>query len=288
MNMNNRKLSVGVLVLSLLCMGVSAPSQVDAAKTKTQRIKLSQTKLTMTVGKTKTLKVKGTPAKLAKKVKWKSSKTKVVKVSSKGKLTAKKAGTAKITVTSKTNKKIKAVCKVTVKAKKTSTAPTSGSAISYPTWGLADAPYGTSTNGAIQFESHYYSHASYQSACFTSFQSFQDFFTQQVKQPYFWTAEYNGEYKMASEMIKKYDANFFQNKVLFYTEKNSYAGSYKLDRVELVSNMAGARDCRIVFKYVPESPGTFSIGGYISGGIFVELNRDELKQVSQIYVCTEK
>ena len=60
------------------------------------------------------VKVKPNKAKY-KKVTYKSSKKKVVKVSSKGKLTACQAGTAKITVRSKTNKKKKAVLTIVVK-----------------------------------------------------------------------------------------------------------------------------------------------------------------------------
>ena len=74
---------------------------------------ISKTKLTMTVGSTKTIKVKN--AKTS--VKWSSSKTKVATVSSKGKIKAKKTGTA--TITAKVNGG-KVTCKVTVKKKGTS------------------------------------------------------------------------------------------------------------------------------------------------------------------------
>lgn len=77
-------------------------------------VKLSKKSMTLTVGQSKTLKLKGTK----KKVKWSSNKKSVATVSSKGKVTAKKAGTAKITA--KVGKK-KYTCKITVKNKKTST-----------------------------------------------------------------------------------------------------------------------------------------------------------------------
>ncbi len=128
MSKNSKRISIGVLALGLLCMGVSVPSQVDAAKTKTQKIKLSQTKLTMTVGKTKTLKVKGTPAKLAKKVKWKSSNKKIAVIKStkgtkkqKATILAKKKGNC--TITAKVGKK-KLKCKVKVTSAVTTPAPT--------------------------------------------------------------------------------------------------------------------------------------------------------------------
>ena len=71
---------------------------------------ISKKKVTVYVGNTTTLSVKGTK----KTVKWKSSNKKVATVSSKGKVTGKKTGTAKITAT--IGKK-KYTCTVTVKKK---------------------------------------------------------------------------------------------------------------------------------------------------------------------------
>ncbi len=79
-------------------------STVEAAS----KVKLNKKKITLYVGKTTTLKVKGTK----KKVKWSSSKKSVATVSSKGKVKAKKKGTT--TITAKVGGK-KYKCKVTVK-----------------------------------------------------------------------------------------------------------------------------------------------------------------------------
>ena len=75
---------------------------------------LSKKKLTMSVGESKTLKVKNTK----KKVKWSSGKKSVASVSKKGRVKAKKKGKAK--VIAKIKKK-KYICKVTVKVKKKQT-----------------------------------------------------------------------------------------------------------------------------------------------------------------------
>ena len=73
-------------------------SQSSFAATKTVKsIKLSNKKITLTVGQSKTLKATVKPAGTNKKVVWKSSNKAVVTVSSKGKLKAKKTGTAVIT-----------------------------------------------------------------------------------------------------------------------------------------------------------------------------------------------
>ncbi len=77
-------------------------------------VKLSKTKLTITVGKTKTIKLKNAKKK---NVKWSSSNKKIATVTKAGKIKAKKKGSVKITA--KYDGK-KYVCKVTVKAKKTS------------------------------------------------------------------------------------------------------------------------------------------------------------------------
>ena len=87
---------------------VTVGDQVQAAK-----IKLNKTKLSLKKGKTYTLKATVTPKDCTDKaVKWKSSKSSVVKVDANGKVTAKKAGTATITATTKNG--LKATCKITV------------------------------------------------------------------------------------------------------------------------------------------------------------------------------
>lgn len=91
------------IILAVMVLFVSFPIQTEAAT-----VKLNKTKATIYVGKTTTLKIKGT----SKKVTWKSSNKNVASVTQKGKVTAKKAGTA--TITAKVGKK-SYKCKVTVK-----------------------------------------------------------------------------------------------------------------------------------------------------------------------------
>ena len=98
-------------VLALMMIfSVFPATQVNAAT----KPKLSKTKITMTVGQSKKLKVKGISKKRAKRIKWKSSKKKVVTVTKTGKIKARKAG--KATITAKVGKK-KLKCKVVVKRK---------------------------------------------------------------------------------------------------------------------------------------------------------------------------
>lgn len=99
-------------VLALMMIfSVFPATQVNAAT----KPKLSKTKITMTVGQSKKLKVKGISKKRAKRIKWKSSKKKVVTVTKTGKLKARKAG--KAVITAKIGKK-KLKCKVVVKRKR--------------------------------------------------------------------------------------------------------------------------------------------------------------------------
>lgn len=96
-----------VLVLSLLLTFCYSP----AAESKAAAIKLNKTSLTLTVGSSSTLKVKGVKAK---KVKWSSNKKYVATVTAAGKVKAKATGSA--TITAKVSKK-KLRCKVSVKTK---------------------------------------------------------------------------------------------------------------------------------------------------------------------------
>ena len=103
--MKFRKRSL-VMMLVLVCMLAMLPLQAFAAK---KSITLNNSKLTITVGKSKTLKATVTGP--SKKVKWTSSKPAVATVNSDGKVTAKKAG--KTTIKAKANGKT-AKCVVTV------------------------------------------------------------------------------------------------------------------------------------------------------------------------------
>ena len=104
--------------------------------------KLNRTKVTLSVGKSVTLKVK----RAKKKVKWSTSNKKIAKVTAKGKIRAVAPGTAKITA--KTGS-VKLVCKVTVKAKAEpgtpGTAPTAPSAAPSAKPGVTSPAAGTST-----------------------------------------------------------------------------------------------------------------------------------------------
>lgn len=95
----------------MMVFSIFPATQVNAAT----KPKLSKTKITMTVGQSKKLKVKGISKKRAKRIKWKSSKKKVVTVTKTGKLKARKAG--KAVITAKIGKK-KLKCKVVVKRKR--------------------------------------------------------------------------------------------------------------------------------------------------------------------------
>ena len=89
---------------------------VEAAAIAVTGVKLDRTKLTLTVGYSKTLVATVSPEDASNKdVTWKSSKTSVATVDQNGKVTAVKAGTAKITVTTADGDHT-ATCNVTVEA----------------------------------------------------------------------------------------------------------------------------------------------------------------------------
>lgn len=107
-----------VLLLSSFAMGANTP--------KSQKVpSLSAKAVSLSVGETKTLKVKQNGVWKLVKTSWKSGKPSVVRVSSRGKLTARKSGLAVVTATvkAKPTKRAKAktyrlTCRVTVKPKK--------------------------------------------------------------------------------------------------------------------------------------------------------------------------
>lgn len=129
------KKSCKLLTVFLLAVTLGVFGNLNTVKAKS-KVKISSSKITLTVRQSKTLKVKGTK----KKPKWSSSKKSVATVSKKGKVVAKKAGSA--TITAKIGKK-KYKCKVTVKNKKKTqniTKPTT------PTTTVPANPLGSRTN----------------------------------------------------------------------------------------------------------------------------------------------
>ena len=99
-----KKVNALAIIAVMLFVSIGAYVNVYAAS-----IGLNKKSLTLTVGKTATLKVKGTK----KKVVWSSSNRKIATVTKKGKVKARKKGTA--TIYAKVGKK-KLKCKVKVKA----------------------------------------------------------------------------------------------------------------------------------------------------------------------------
>ena len=108
------KRALTFLLLVSMCLpllkgiGVTVKAAKKPAPTS---VKLSQTKLTLTAGKTKKLTCKVKPVGANTKVTWSSDNPAVATVSSKGVVKGIKAGTATITVKATGNKK-KAKCKV--------------------------------------------------------------------------------------------------------------------------------------------------------------------------------
>ena len=108
----NRKTKILAVVMVLVCaVTMLLPASVEAAT-----VKLNATKKTIQVGKTTTLKVKGT----SKKVTWSSSNKKIATVTSKGKVKGIKSGTC--VIRAKVNKKTYK-CKITVKKASNTSGP---------------------------------------------------------------------------------------------------------------------------------------------------------------------
>lgn len=106
------KILVIILLVSLSCTGIFTTVNLTTENVyAATKVSISSSKLSLTVGARKTLKLKNAKGK----VKWKSSNSKVASIDSKGVVKAKKKGNC--TVTATYNKKIYK-CKITVKEKK--------------------------------------------------------------------------------------------------------------------------------------------------------------------------
>lgn len=121
------------ICFNVYCYNVQPGVQIDYAtgdssldsSVPAKSIKLNKTSVSVTAGKTVSLKAAVSPSNSTDTVSWSTSNSKVATVNSKGVVTGIKAGTATITV--KTSNGKKASCKITVKAAGTAKATSSGS-----------------------------------------------------------------------------------------------------------------------------------------------------------------
>ncbi len=111
-----KKTGTAVITVKTREGGKTATCRVTVKPVKVKKIKLNTTKKTVKTGKTYKLSATVSPDNATdKSLKWKSSNTKIAKVTQKGKVTAVKSGKATITVTAKDGSNKKATCKITVK-----------------------------------------------------------------------------------------------------------------------------------------------------------------------------
>jgi hypothetical protein len=116
---NYKKILCGALAAAMVLTTAAVPASAAAKPA------LNKTKVTLTVGKSTTLKVKNAAKKET--IKWASSKKAIASVTSKGKVTAKKAGKTVVSATlKKAGKTLK--CNVTVKAATTPETPSESQA----------------------------------------------------------------------------------------------------------------------------------------------------------------
>ncbi len=118
--MKTLKKIIAVMMSVLMLVGTFSIAFTSSAakKKKVTKVKLNKTSVTMYTTQTYTLKATVSPSNASnKKVKWKSSNSKIAKVDSKGKVTALKKGKVTITCTAQDGSKKKATCKITVNNK---------------------------------------------------------------------------------------------------------------------------------------------------------------------------
>lgn len=111
---------VSVAAVCAMVVSIVSPDMAVTGTAAGRSIRLNKSRVTITKGRTFTLKVKIKPARLKSKVTFSTSKKKVAKVNKKGVISAVGTGSAKITARVK-GTALKAVCKVTVKKAKDKT-----------------------------------------------------------------------------------------------------------------------------------------------------------------------
>lgn len=147
-----KKVGKTTVVVKLTYKKKSVTKKVKVTvKKPVKKLTLNQNTATINVGATTDVKVKSvTPKTASKAVTYKSSASKIAKVTAKGKVTGVAAGTAKITVTAADGSKKKATCTITVVAAPAAKVTTAPAVATTPAAGAntTKAPVATATNNA--------------------------------------------------------------------------------------------------------------------------------------------
>ncbi len=320
-------------LLTAVMLGTGA---VDHAQAAAPKQKLSQKKLTMSVGDTKKLTVTN---KKGCRVSWKSSRGKVASVNKKGKIVAKKAGSVKITATvknQKTKEKSVLVCRVTVKGKKkpsgadasqspgviqtASPTPSAVAPTNLPVSSEAaqtpmpipsevvptslpvemDGPSGAPAEGSIDFRGKcFFLGGSNGDEVWTNAQGYAIYNIEELEKVFgkegepakedgtagrdVWTklildGDYQWMRSFAEPVITRYDAAYFQDKMLYCVIFRAGALYYDIHitDVRLMKNQMGKEELSLSLEFDDENNHLAAEGDYM---VFLELNQSDFDRV---------
>lgn len=249
----NKKLKIIITTLIfILCIHTFNVKEVSAAPD--VKVKMSDKKVTIDVGKTKTIKAKVTAGKKVNKaVRWSSTDRKVASVDSNGKIKALRTGRAVIKATSKANKKIYAQCIVEVVINDTNK-------LKYENVSFIEEPF---KNKVIK-----------------SYDELQEC-KAELEKLYIDTRGVV-YFQPIKEKIETYNEDYFKNNVLYL---QSYAAACKYDligKIERVRKTSGKYIMRITITYMKFDKPVHYPAINTAEMVFVEAPRSYLKRIDKV------
>ncbi len=270
--MKNKKIVIGIITLGLLT-SLQSGAGVQAKKTE-NKLQVKQKKITMTVGEKKKIKITA-KKKFLKKLVWKSSNKKIVAVNQKGVVKAKKKGTAKITVFVKKNKKIKTSFTVKVNMK----SEESTEKVKEP-----------ATMGAVQVSASSVEYA----GCLLPEELLPEgwYYDQKSLQKQYNPKAYSEDIRNDMTLqVMKYDADFFQDKVLYYIpiEKTDSTDKINIKGAQIKKNEEGEWICEVTGEAVRTTyMNVATVDGVIREGMFLEFDKEQVQGVSKVEIVVNK
>lgn len=250
--MNNK--SIKIIITSLiLILGFHVFSVKEVSAAPNVKVKISNKKVTIDVGKSKTIKAKVIAGKRVNKdVRWSSTNKKVAQVNSNGKITALRTGEAVIKATSKANKKVYGKCIVEVVINETDKLD----------------------NERVTFPS-----LNFKNKVIKSYEELQNC-KEELRKRYLDKHYDPIDFSYIEKKMDNYNEEYFENKVLYMQSYIYKTGYYFIDKIERVRNKSGRYIMRIVITNDDYHLDQLAINS--SGMVFIEAPRSYLNKIDKV------
>ncbi|MDE6253778.1 MAG: Ig-like domain-containing protein [Lachnospiraceae bacterium] len=250
--MNNKRIKI-IITSLILILGFHVFSAKEVSAAPNVKVKMSNKKVTIDVGKSKTIKAKVTAGKgVNKDVRWSSTNKKVAQVNSNGKITALRTGAAVIKATSKANNKVYGKCIVEVVINETD---------------------------RLKHEWVVFPSINFKNKVIKNYEELQKC-KEELKKKYFDKYSTPIYFSYIEEKIDSYNEEYFENKVLYLQSYIYKTGFYFIDKIERVRNADGRYILRILITDYDDHLDQQATNS--AGMVFIEAPKSYLNKIDKV------